>query len=106
MKLVIRPIQNPHREIDVTHRLVSAIAAELWRLYGGNEELNWLEAELHLGRMVGEARAAASETELLLIQLRVPTTTRAAPPVGGSTTRYGRGSTKPHRGQYRPLAVQ
>jgi hypothetical protein len=84
MKLVIRPIQDQHRELDVTHRLVSAIAQELWRLYGGNDELNWLEAELHLGRMVGEAHAEASETELLLVRLRVPATTRAEPPAGRS----------------------
>lgn len=84
MKLVIRPIQDSHRELGVSHRVVSVIAAELWRLCGGNDELNWLEAELHLGRMVGEARAEASETELLLLRLRVPTTTRAEPPAGRS----------------------
>lgn len=63
MRLVIRPIQDKHRELDVTHRLVSAIAEELWRLYGGNETLNWIEAELHLQRIVGEAREASGRSE-------------------------------------------
>jgi hypothetical protein len=80
MKLVIRPLEEPHRELDVTHLLVSAIAEELWRLYGGNEELNWLEAELHLGRIVEEAHADASLTDSLLVAVRVPPTTRAEPP--------------------------
>ncbi len=79
MKLVIRPIQDPHRELDVTHRLVSAIAAELWRLYGGNEELNWLEAELHLGRMVAEARADAIDTQMELLARDMPRFTRTEP---------------------------
>lgn len=62
MKLVIRPIQDQQRVLDVTHRLVSAIADELWKLYGGNDQLNWIEAELHLQRIVGQARAEARET--------------------------------------------
>lgn len=56
MKVLVRPVAGPQREIDITHRLVAAIAEELWRLYGGNEQLNWLEAELHLRRIVGEVR--------------------------------------------------
>lgn len=67
MKLVIRPIQDRQRELDVTHRLVSAIADELWKLYGGNDQLNWLEAELHLQRIVGRARAEARETEEAIV---------------------------------------
>jgi hypothetical protein len=61
MKIVIRPIVDPQREIDLTNRLVSAIAEELWRLYGGNDHLNWLEAERHLERIVGEAQHEAAE---------------------------------------------
>lgn len=82
MKLAIRPIQDPHRELDVTRGLVSAIAEELWRLYGGNDELNWLEAELHLRRIVGEARAEAVETERKLVAPRMPPTARAEPLAG------------------------
>ncbi|HMN41264.1 MAG TPA: hypothetical protein PKE29_10490 [Phycisphaerales bacterium] len=67
MKLLIRTIQEPEREHDVTRRLVAAIAEELWRLYGGNDQLNWLEAELHLQRIVGQARADARETRVILV---------------------------------------
>lgn len=56
MRLVIRPVQEPSREVDLTHRLTAAIADELWRLYGGNDQLNWLEAEMHLGRIVESVR--------------------------------------------------
>lgn len=56
MRLVIRPVQDPQREIDLAHRLTAAIAEELWLLYGGNEHLNWVEAELHLRRLVESVR--------------------------------------------------
>ncbi|CAG0957314.1 hypothetical protein PHYC_00537 [Phycisphaerales bacterium] len=56
MRLVIRPVQDPQREIDLTHRLTATIAEELWSLYGGNEQLNWVEAELHLQRLVESVR--------------------------------------------------
>ncbi|MGD9789195.1 MAG: hypothetical protein AB7Q00_07060 [Phycisphaerales bacterium] len=57
MRITIRPVADRQREIDLTHRLIAVIAEELWRLYGGNEHLNWLEAELHLQAIVGQARA-------------------------------------------------
>jgi hypothetical protein len=62
MQVIIRPVANPEREIDLTERLVSAIAEELWRLYGGNEQLNWLEAERHLTQIVGHAKRKARRT--------------------------------------------
>jgi hypothetical protein len=62
MKIIIRPAMEPQHEIDVTQRLVAAIAEELWRVSGGNDRLNWLEAEAHLQRIVGDARAEASVT--------------------------------------------
>lgn len=61
MRIVIRPVAEPQREIDLTHRLVSAVAEELWRLYGGNDHLNWVEAERHLERIIGDARREAAE---------------------------------------------
>jgi len=64
MRIIIRPIMDRQREIDLTQRLIAAIAEELWRLYGGNEQLNWLEAEMHLQRIVGETRAEARETRV------------------------------------------
>lgn len=63
-RITIRPILDPAIEIDLTHRLVAAIAEEIWRVCGGNDELNWLEAEQHLatiasrGGVVDAASAA------------------------------------------------
>lgn len=48
MQLVIRPMLDPRNEIDVTHELVKAVAEELWRRYGGNDVLNWMEAQWHI----------------------------------------------------------
>src|SRR5688572_7726674 len=45
MKLLIRPSLEPEREVDVTQHVIAAVAAELWRLYGGSDLVNWLEAE-------------------------------------------------------------
>lgn len=83
MKIIVRPILDPQREIDLTHRLVAAIAEELWRLFGGNETLNWIEAEWHLQRIVAQARVDASET--VVVQVAPSTadgaTSRKAQPV-------------------------
>ncbi len=52
MKVTIRPTADPTREHDITRALISAIAYELSVLHGGNDELNWLEAERHLARVL------------------------------------------------------
>jgi hypothetical protein len=57
VRITIRPFSDPERELDITRRLVGAIAEELWRHRGGNDVLNWLEAERQL-RLV---MAAGSE---------------------------------------------
>lgn len=63
MRVVVRPIMDPRQEIDLTHRLVETIAEELWKRFGGNDKVNWLEAELHLNRILGgQARSQASPT--------------------------------------------
>jgi hypothetical protein len=67
MRIIIRPVMDPQQEVDLTRKLVSAIAEELWRLYGGNEQLNWLEAERHLEEIVADARAEARDTGLVLV---------------------------------------
>lgn len=60
MRITIRPMVDPLQQIDVTKLLIAAIAEELWRRYGGNAELNWLEAQRHLyGLIRGESKAAA-----------------------------------------------
>ncbi len=56
MRITIRPSLDPRREIDITTRLVAAIADELAKQYGGNDALNWLEAEQHLARIIGQPR--------------------------------------------------
>ena len=68
MKLIVRPVAEPAREIDMTHRLVAAIAEELWRLYGGNDQLNWIEAERHLERLIADARREAAESDVVFIE--------------------------------------
>ncbi len=82
MRIIVRPVVDPQREIDLTRCLLSAIAEELWQLYGGNAQLNWLEAELHLERIVGEERAEAREDEIVLVALpaggAIPAETAAA----------------------------
>lgn len=45
MPITVRPSASPDRPIDVTHALVKAVAEELWRTTGGNDVLNWIEAE-------------------------------------------------------------
>jgi hypothetical protein len=72
MKIIIHPVVDPRREIDLTNRLVAAIAEELWRLYGGNERLNWLEAERHLERIVGEAQREAAQTVVVAVAPAAP----------------------------------
>lgn len=44
-RIVIHPEEGPAEGIDVTRGVVGVIAAELWRLRGGNDVLNWIEAE-------------------------------------------------------------
>lgn len=57
--LLVRPCAAPDRQIDVTQALVRAVAHELWRHEGGNEILNWLEAERVVSDLLGRVRAAA-----------------------------------------------
>jgi hypothetical protein len=72
MKIIVRPILDPQREIDLTQRLVAAIAEELWRLFGGNDTLNWIEAEWHLQRIVAQARVEARETAVVRVAPSAP----------------------------------
>jgi hypothetical protein len=76
MKIIVRPLADPAHEIDVTNRLVSAIADELWRVCGGNQQLNWLEAELHLQEIVAQASREAQQAEVFFVA------EDSAPPAG------------------------
>lgn len=111
MKIIVRPIVDAHREIDLTRRLVAAIAEELWRLYGGNEHLNWLEAELHLQSIVGEARAAARDTSIATVGPAVDADFAEEPvvqvrPVGVAMHRPIRRSERPDRGGRAPRRAE
>lgn len=61
MRFIIKPSLTPQLHLDVTNAVVSTIAHELARVQGGNDVLNWLEAERALREVMGgggEARAA------------------------------------------------
>jgi len=59
MRIVIRPSTAPDRELDITHALVAAVAAELWKASGGNDVVNWMEAERQVAHLF-----AAQQQEL------------------------------------------
>ncbi|GMV26046.1 MAG: hypothetical protein AMXMBFR58_20770 [Phycisphaerae bacterium] len=69
MKITIRPSADPCREVDLTQRLIEAIAQELRNQFGGDDALNLSEAERHLERIVG-VRAAVNLIELRVEQPR------------------------------------
>lgn len=45
LRIVVRPYAGPRGGVDVTDTVVGAIAERLWNMFGGNDVLNWLEAE-------------------------------------------------------------
>jgi hypothetical protein len=55
-RVVVRPMLGPAVGLDVTTAITRAVAEELWRLHGGNDVMNWLEAE----RLLAEALNAAA----------------------------------------------
>lgn len=71
MRIVVRPVADPSNEIDLTHVLVAAIAQELWRQHGGNDQLNWIEAELHLQRIVARSHGGSPDADRRVVQLSV-----------------------------------
>lgn len=52
MRVTIKPSAHPSQEIDVTSALVSAVAAEIWKHCGGNDVVNWMEAERFIQTLV------------------------------------------------------
>ncbi|TVR99824.1 MAG: hypothetical protein EA423_12085 [Phycisphaerales bacterium] len=74
MRFVIRPTADPKNDVDLTERLTAAIAEEIWLRYGGNERLNWLEAELHLQSILGgesAPRRSGGRRDSLLVTRRL-----------------------------------
>lgn len=59
-RLMVRPIADPGKTIDVSEALTKAVAHRLWEHHGGNDALNWLEAE----RLVQELLARLGECDL------------------------------------------
>ena len=55
MRITLRPSMAPERELDLTAALTAAVAHALWQHGGGNEVLNWLEAERFIARLAAEA---------------------------------------------------
>lgn len=51
MRVTIRPLLDPQRELDVTDVVVRAIATRIAEEFGGNDQLNRLEAERQLHSM-------------------------------------------------------
>lgn len=68
-RLLVHPLLGPPEGLDVTQAVTRALAEELWRRFGGNDVLNWVEAE----RLVRE--------ELLALpSARSPAAQRLPPP--------------------------
>lgn len=61
MRVTVTPSLTPHLHIDVTNALTAAIAQELARAQGGNDVLNWLEAERLLRGLIASDRAMPHE---------------------------------------------
>lgn len=52
LRVTIHPFHGPAEGVDVTDALVGAIALVLWKLHGGNEPVNRLEATVLLERAI------------------------------------------------------
>jgi len=51
-RLVFRPLTEPERAIDMTERFVAALAYGLWERLGGQDAVNWLEAEILVRNLI------------------------------------------------------
>ena len=60
MPITIRPSMSPDRELDLTQALTAAVAHELWKHCGGNEIVNWLEAERIVGSLMARGQGRTS----------------------------------------------
>ncbi|MEX2217953.1 MAG: hypothetical protein WD749_04265 [Phycisphaerales bacterium] len=58
MRIVIRPSMAPQRELDITQAVIGAVAAELYHQFGGNDVVNWLEAERQVARLLSPEKPA------------------------------------------------
>ena len=58
MPISVRPSMSPDRELELTAVLTAAVAHELWKHCGGNEVVNWLEAELFVASLAVMRRSS------------------------------------------------
>ncbi len=60
MPIAVKPSMSPDRELDLTGVLTTAIAHELWKQFGGNEIVNWLEAERIVASLTVNTRTSVA----------------------------------------------
>jgi hypothetical protein len=60
IRVVVTPTLDS-TALDVTESLVGAIAAQLWKRFGGNDVVNWLEAERLLQQALNMLRSESSQ---------------------------------------------
>jgi hypothetical protein len=56
LRVIIYPFHGPQEGVDVTDALVDTIAMILWKLQGGNDPVNQLEAGMLLERAFADGR--------------------------------------------------
>jgi hypothetical protein len=61
IRVIVRPALDT-AALDVTESLVGAIASQLWKHYGGNDVVNWLEAERLLQHALLGLRSGTGST--------------------------------------------
>ena len=76
MSITLRPSAAPDRQIDLTSVLVKAVAEELWRTCGGNDVLNWMEAEQFVQSLAGRNAAPSTMHTVEPRPARVPVRSR------------------------------
>ena len=90
-------------ESESTHRLIEAIAQDMWARYSRDGTLNWAGVEHHLDRIVRQARIGVrSSAPASLSERRAARTLPAArEPRGGGTIERGQGSAPSRLGDAR-----
>jgi hypothetical protein len=64
MRIMIRPSESPETPVDITNTLISAVARELSRVQGHDEERNWREATMLVEALVCRSLAGPFEPGL------------------------------------------
>jgi hypothetical protein len=56
LRIVLKPYLGPREGLDVTEAITRTVAQELWKLHGGNDVMNWLEAERLVQEFFSDSR--------------------------------------------------